>query len=337
MRFDITTIGDAFEDVFVFPTDLRVKRDNSFRGGYGVSFELGEKIPLSEVIYDIGGSACNTSVGFSRLGLKTSIVTVLGNDTPAEKIKDRLCEESVDRTNIKVEKNLKTNFSTIFSLPQGRTIFVYHGLKDYSQIRIKKTLKTKWFFLAPIGEGTDNIEKDLIAKSSEENALIAWNPGAIQIKKGASAYRSLLRNTAVLFLNREEALKFIDYPVRPNEEDLLKKLHALGPKLVVVTNGKEGAKAFDGKNIYQADAILLGDKIDATGAGDSFASGALAKLYYCDWNGEENVDCISLALKWGIANSTSVIKNIGAQKGLLNYSSIEKEIKENPRYKVEIS
>jgi sugar/nucleoside kinase (ribokinase family) len=231
---------------------------------------------------------------------------------------------------------MKTNFSTIFSLPEGRTIFTYHGLKDYSQLRVKKSLHSKWFFLAPFGDGTEEIEKDLIAKVSEENSILAWNPGTLQIKKGASRFRNLLKNTSVLFLNREEAIKFIDYPVRPREEEMLKKLYSFGPRLVVITNGKEGAKAYDGNNIYGINALKNLDVVDPTGAGDSFATGMLAKLLSCDWNSISDSDCISKALKWGIANSSSVIKYVGGQKGLLTKNEIEKTVKDNPRLKVEI-
>jgi len=337
MRYDLVTIGDAFEDIFVFPSDLHVRRDRNFSGGYGVSFELGEKIPLKEVEYEVGGSACNASIGFCRLGLNSSLVSIVGKDTPAEKIKARLASESVNLSNIKVDKNMKTNFSTIFALPEGRTIFVYHGLKDYNQLCIKNTVHSKWFFLAPIGENAEEIEKDLIAKHSEENSLIAWNPGAIQIKKGASHFRGLLKNTSVLFLNREEALKFIDYPVKPTEEEMLKKLFLLGPKLVVITNGKEGAKAYDGAALYKVNYFGHIDVVDATGAGDSFATGMLAKLLLCGWMGEKDSDSVSEALKWGIANSTSVIKYVGAQKGLLSRAEIEKIVKDNSRIKVEIN
>lgn len=337
MKYDIVTIGDAFEDVFVFPTGLKIKQDRAFTTGYGASFELGEKIPLREVEYEVGGSACNTSIGFKRLGLDCSIVTIVGDDTPAEKIFKRFDQENVDVSNIKVDRKMKTNFSTIFSLPEGRTIFVYHGLRDYKGLRIKKSVNSKWYFLAPLGEGTEELEKDLVSKVSEENSLLAWNPGTLQIKKGASRFRNILKNTSALFLNREEAIKLVDYPIKPSEVEVMRKLHSLGPKLVFVTNGKEGAKAFDGKTFYSIGGIENTKRVDATGAGDSFAVGVLSKLIKCQWNGEQNEECIKEALKWGILNATSVLGYVGAQKGLLNQTQIEKELEFNKRLEVRTS
>lgn len=336
MKYDFLTIGDAFEDVFILPTELKVREDRSFLGGLGVSFELGEKIPLKEVDYEIGGSACNASVGFSRLGLSASLVTVLGDDTPAEKIRKRLEDELIDTSSILTDKSIKTNFSIIFRFNQGRTIFIYHGLKDYSSLGIKKSIKAKWIFLAPIGENTEDLERDIITKVAEENTKLAWNPGAIQIRKGVGHFQNLLKNTSVLILNREEAIKFIHYPVKPEEETVIKRLHSLGPQIVVMTNGKKGAIAYDGKLFYRIRALEGIVRVDSTGAGDSFAVGFLSKLFLNDWSGGENPELISEALRWGIFNSNSVVQYVGAQKGLLSLNKIEKESKEHKRLSIEI-
>ena len=337
MKYDVITIGDAFEDVFVRPGKINIKKDHSFTSGSGFCFEVGEKVPLENVDYEIGGSACNAAVGFSRIGLGVSLVSVVGDDTPAEKILSRLETENVDAKNISIDKKSKTNFSVIFRLKENRTIFVYHGLDDYGKLRLKKNLKPDWIFLAPIGENIEGLERDIVAKVSERGAKFAWNPGAVQIQKGAGRFKNLLRNTSILLLNREEAIEFASYPVKPQDNLVFSKLHSFGPKLVVVTNGREGARAYDGRNYYSIPAIKNITKADPTGAGDSFTVGFLSKLIIDKWQDDSNVDLVSGALKWGISNSSSVIQEIGAQKGLLNQDQIEKNVIENDkRIRVEI-
>lgn len=326
MRYDIITIGDAFEDVFVLPTELKVRPDSSFDSGMGVSFELGDKIPLSEVDYEIGGSACNTSIGFKRLGLNPSLISIIGNDTPAEKIVQKLEDEDIDTSSLKVNKKMQTNFSVIFRMEQGRTIFIYHGLKDYSSLRIPKSIKTNWIFLAPTGDRAEDLEMDIIARVAEMECKLAWNPGVIQIQKGAGHYRSLLKNVSVLILNKEELIKFLGLPVRPQEDEAIKKLQFLGPKIVVVTAGKYGAKAYDGEHIYSISTLDKTVRVDSTGAGDSFAVGFLAKLILENWKtGEVTEGLMGEALRWGILNSNSVIQYVGAQKGLLTRDQIDAE------------
>lgn len=337
MKFDFITIGDAFEDVFVLPEEAKIRHDNSFSSGMSISFELGDKIPLDQVDYEIGGSACNVAVGLSRLGLTTSLISILGDDTPAKKIKERLEDEEVVSSNLITDKKMQTNFSVIFRTNQGRTIFIYRGLKDYEKLRIKKGIKTKWIFLAPTGEGTEDLEKDIVAKVSEEGTKLSWNPGALQIKKGANSSKNLLKNCSVIFLNREEALEFVNFPVRPNEQELMKKISLFGPKIVVITSGKKGAKAYDGKIFYSVNSLDV-TRVDSTGAGDSFSTGFLAKIFNSDIDFSNiNSEIVSEALRWGILNSNSVITKVGAQPGLLKLSEIEKESGDSKRLKVEIS
>lgn len=315
MKFDITTIGDAFEDVFVSP-DLKVHSDRTLGSGRGITFEFGEKIPLKSVNYEIGGSACNGAVGFSRLGYKTSIVTLLGDDTPMNRILEKLDDEGVDRYNIIVDNKSQTGFSVIFNIDGERTIFTYHAIKDYEKLKIKKGLNSKWFFITPLGDKTEAIEKRMIGDVAEEGALIAWNPGSIQIEKGVSHFRHLLKCISVLFLNKEEAVKFVDFPVRPQIDELMVKLYSYGPRIIVVTNGKEGARAYDGKNFYNVNSRPV-QVADSTGAGDAFAVGFLGRIIKEDWKEEITGESIKDSLRWGIENSVSVIQHIGAQKGLL--------------------
>ena len=125
-------------------------------------------------------------------------------------------------------------------------------------------------------------------------------------------------------MNREEAIEFINFPVRPNDDELIKRVHALGPKIVIITYGKKGAKAYDGKNFYEVGALDV-VRVDSTGAGDGFTSGFLGKLLKDKINFSEiNSEIIAEALRWGILNSNSVITKIGAEPGLLTKSEIEK-------------
>ena len=316
MRYDVVTIGDAFEDVFVQP-ELKLRSEKSFDSGRGICFEFGEKIPLNSVQYEIGGSACNIAVGLSRLGYKTSFLTGIGDDSPAQKIMNCLEAEGVDASCVIQKREIQTGFSIIFSVEGERTIFSHHALKDCSLLKLKKSLTSKWFFVTSLGENTEEIEKRIVEEVSENNALFAWNPGSLQISKGVSQYRHLLKCNSILFLNREEAIKFLDFPTKPQIEEVVRKLHTFGPRLIVVTNGKEGALAYDGKEFYYAKADQRIRRVDATGAGDAFSTGFLGKLLDLNWRESIPSESIEAALKGGTTESNSVIQYIGAQKGLL--------------------
>lgn len=330
MKYDVVTLGDCSEDIFVRPHKSVIENSRRFTSGQAVSFELGEKINLDSVSYQIGGSAGNTAVAFSRLGFQTAIVSPLGFDTVAEKIIDHLNLENIDTKYIDQKKQIQSNFSLVFNFGSERTIFVYHGLDDYGKLKIPNTLNTKWIYLSPVGHGEDELFKKIVPLAAEKNVKIAWNPGARQIEKGASHYTSLLKITTVLSLNKEEAIKFTNFPVRPNIKEICKRLHLLGVKIIVITDGKNGAYCSDGNNLWQVD-VLPAKRVDATGAGDSFTAAFVAKLI----DNEINPENLEIALKMAIVESTSVISFVGAQTGLLTKPQIDKELNRLQRLKVE--
>ena len=61
--------------------------------------------------------------------------------------------------------------------------------------------------------------------------------------------------------------------------------------------------------------------VETTGAGDAFASGFLAALFY-------DKD-LNTALDWGLKNSASVIGKIGGVEGLLTRDVIASEAKQS--------
>ena len=333
MKYDVVTIGDAAEDIFIRPKGLKVEKGSRVLSGQSVMIELGTKIPTPDAKLEIGGSACNTAVGFSRIGLEVATIVCLGkDDNMSTNIEQRLSDEGVD-INLIVKKNdVKANFSVILMAGDERTIFVNRNLDDYSPLKPKKTLSTSWIYAGPMGQKSEDVFKNILHLTSEKNVKLAWNPGSRQIKKSAREYRALLKNTEIIFLNREEAIRFINIPVKNNPKDLAVTLNNMGVKLVVITDGKNGASCFDGNKHYHIDAASR-DRVDPTGAGDSFATGFSARIMKAE---KLDQDAIEEALKWGVFNSTSVVNQVGTQPGLLTESKIEDEMAKNPRLSVEI-
>ncbi|MFH1192000.1 MAG: carbohydrate kinase family protein [bacterium] len=79
--------------------------------------------------------------------------------------------------------------------------------------------------------------------------------------------------------------------------------------IAVVTEGKKGAYACDGKKTYYAPIIDV-KRVDTTGVGDAFGSSFTAGLEL--YNGD-----IQKSLELGILNTSSVVGKVGAENGLL--------------------
>lgn len=151
---------------------------------------------------------------------------------------------------------------------------------------------------------------------------LAFQPGMYHLMWGAEKLKDFYKRAEVVIMNREEAVT-VSGGNHDDVHDLLDKLHDLGPKIVVVTDGSEGAYASDGHDritmpLYPDPA----PPVDRTGAGDAFASTFVASLA----QGHDLAD----ALKRAPINSMAVCQKVGAQAGLLKEEELEHYLNEAP-------
>lgn len=329
-KYDIVTIGDCFEDIFLFPKEASIIEDKNFSAGMGLCFGYGDKVPIEEIVYQVGGSAANTAVNFSKLGLETGIVSVVGSDSRGEKTINYLDSAGVDIEMIKKNKESNSNISVIISYSGDRTIFTYHGAAELQDYLPLKSLTARWIYLAPLGAGSEVVENRIIEIIAKTGAGLIWNPGNQQLSRPVKELLPILNLCNILFVNREEAYEIADMSKKSTIEDVMKFIFSCGVRLIVVTNGAKGAKCFDGQRFYSIPSSN-DKKVEATGAGDAFASSFSARIIN---NSDEkknqlfvpNRELIEESLKVGIIVSGSVVGSIGAQSGLLSNSEIlEKE------------
>lgn len=324
--YDVVTIGDVVFDIFIKPEELglfcpRGMRHNLTCFEPVLCLPYGAKIPISEVHYDIGGSAANVAVGLKRLGLQTALISAIGIDERGEEVLGKLKKQEVDLIYVQRLKGIKTNFSIIINYKGERTILVYRGLPDYAKLKIPKTIKTRWIYLAPLGHGFEKIYKDVVNLVSTKGIFLGVNPGGIQIEEKNSAFWGLLKVTKILFLNKEEAEKICEVKRPVPISTLLCEIKEMGPEIVVITDGSNGAYCFDGNDYLKISAYGAGKK-ERTGAGDAFATGFLAAISL-----EKE---IKEAMQWGVINAAYCIKEIGAQKGLLTRRQLEVNLRKAP-------
>jgi sugar/nucleoside kinase (ribokinase family) len=146
---------------------------------------------------------------------------------------------------------------------------------------------------------------------------LAFNPGSWQLREGYDSIKDVITRTHITFVNREEAEKLTNFgESAAKDRELLVALNKLGPKICVITDGANGAIAYDSINgKFMKVGVLPVDAYERTGAGDAFGSGCLSALIH-----GKNLD---EALLWGTCNSASVIGYTGSQKGLLKLEEMD--------------
>ena len=99
-----------------------------------------------------------------------------------------------------------------------------------------------------------------------------------------------------------------------NLRDMAKSILDLGPKSLIIKDGKNGSHFFDAQNNFSITAFPVDKVVDTTGAGDAFIGGILM--------GKMNEKNIFESMKVGAVTASFCIEGIGVD-GLLKINDQE--------------
>lgn len=244
------------------------------------------------------------------------------------------------------------------SLRRDRTIFAFRGANGFLQekdIPFNVIKAADQLYITSLSNESAKLLGTIVSFAKQYKIAVAINPGVSQLSSGALELKKSLPCINVLILNSSEAKTFMGALVASDQrykkvfectklpskkeehapasllhmpllhEDLyfslpnfFKAVMAMGPTIVVVTDGKNGVY------VAHKDSILFHpgldvDVVDTLGAGDSFGSCFVGLL--AQGMGIED------ALRGGVVNSASVVGHMGAKPGLLTDGELKKRIK----------
>jgi sugar/nucleoside kinase (ribokinase family) len=312
--YDIITFGSAAQDIHLKSKEFKtLSGEDNFTTGKGICLTLGAKVNIDDIIYTTGGGGTNTAATFAKQGFRTAFCGGIGVDASGLGIVRELKILGVDTKFVVKKKEKHTNTSIIISNEgEDRTILVYRGASDIlteKNIPLKKLKKTQWFYLAPMTDLLCDRFEDIVTFANENEIKVAVNPSIEQLSLPEEKLKNIFSKIDILFLNQEEA-SFLTKISFNEEDDIFKKMGQMCPGICVMTKGKDGVVVSDGKNIYSAVADQSKRIVDATGAGDSFASGFLSDYMKHGHN-------IEKAIQLGMANGLANLMELGAKNGLL--------------------
>jgi len=321
-KIDFVAVGDITTDAFIAlkPNTVNITEAKNDRP-QKMCINFGDKIEYDDVtVVPAVGNSPNASVSAHRLGLHSALATNLGDDDFGKEDIEQLTNEGLDTSLIKVHVGKQSNYHYVLRVKEERTILVKHHEYEYSLPDFQES--PKWIYLSSLGENSIPFHHEIAEYVKNNDTKLAFQPGTFQIRLGYDTLKDIYANTEVFFCNKEEAQRILGVTVNDIKE-LLKGIHALGPKIAVITDGPNGANAYDGKEgwwhpMYPDPA----PPVDRTGAGDSFSSTFTSALIL----GKS----LPEALAWGPINSMNVVQHIGAQAGLLTREKLEELLKDAP-------
>lgn len=313
--YNLITVGDVVMDTHVDLNEATVECNLDGRN-CRLCLDYADKIPIADSFQALGGNVANVAAGGQKLGLKTAIISTIGEDSNAKIIMEELQRLKIDTDFIATDSKVKTRYSIILNFQGEKTVLSYHQKRKYAWP--KNLPSPDWFYYSSLSDGFEDLQEKIINYLAKHRTVrLAYNPGSFQLKNNPDRVREIIALADVVILNLEEAEKVLDTTLKKekNITAFIHKLLSLGAKEAAITNAAEGAWAGNIDEVWQMKGLPV-KVASKTGAGDAFSSGYLsAKILGHD---------IEEALRWGIYNSSGVIQEHGAQNGLLDTAGIKK-------------
>lgn len=277
-----------------------------------------DEVYIKDLTQSCGGSAANTLIGLSRLGLNTGMIGKVAKDSEGNLLIKNLKSEGVNTERVIIADKGRSGTVLGFVDAKGqRALYVDPGVNDSLK---PEEIKSDLFEEVKILHLTSFVGKSIKAQETLIQKLpstikISFDPGKIYAERGISYIRNILKRTNILLLNEGE-LKLLTHKKYKTIEDRVKSLQDYGIDTIVVKKGDKGSYAADNETSCSIKAFTVECK-DTTGAGDAFNAGFI----YGKLKGEDLYNSCLI----GNLVAACCVEESGAIKGLPNSSRIKKK------------
>ncbi len=282
--FHVVGIGNAIIDILAYVSDDFLAKNQIKKGvmnliNYERSRELYRQISATKKV--AGGSAANTMVGLSQLGLKTSYFGKVCNDEFGKLFTDDLNLNDVEYNLSKKSdsSNLSTGHCIVLVTPDGeRTMNTYLGVTEFlskDDLNLNILQNCAWLYLEGYRyDGIDSqkafeIAINLSKKGGGKVALSLSDPFCVQ--RHRKKFINIMNNGVdLVFCNEKELISLT------GKTDLYAALQSSSdfPCKVICTVAERGVYIKHNGSWINISTNNVKIK-DTTGAGDLFATGFL--------------------------------------------------------------
>ena len=264
--------------------------------------------PFGKTDKILGGSAPYIGLSASQFDTASAIVSVVGGDFP--------------ETHLELFRQHNIDISGIEIISSGKTFF-WSG-RYHNDMNTRDTLSTELNVLSDfqpvvpskfkdanvvvLGNLHPLVQSSVLDQVTNKEALIILDTMNFWMEHTLEELKEVIKRVDVVTINDEEARQL------SGQSSLVaaaRKIHAMGPKYVVIKKGEHGALLFSGDNVFFAPALPLEEVFDPTGAGDTFAGGFAGFLSKTNNFTFENM---KKAVVYGSALASFTVEKFGTER-----------------------
>jgi sugar/nucleoside kinase (ribokinase family) len=259
---DLLVVGDCNPDLVLAGRRVRPQF------GQGESW-----VEQAELV--VGGTSSITACGAARLGLRTALAAVVGDDVLGRFMLAELAGRDVDTTACVVDPSAPTGISAVLVEPDDRATLTFRGtigalraemVTDSLLARTRHVHTGGWYL-----QGAAAVLGDILGRARGAGATTSLDPGADPDGTWGGGLPEALANVDHLLPNAVEACAIA------GTDDVAEAARRLAERTgtVLVKCGRDGVLAAAGGRVVRAPAVAV-DVCDTIGAGDSTNAGWLA-------------------------------------------------------------
>ena len=261
------------------------------------------------VAYIPGGSGANAAIAFTRLGAEATLCAKLGADVHGQQLYKFYCEQGLDTSAIKVDRDFSTGFSAVIKESDGQNRIIYYPGAN--------THITTDSIMAAF-----DIEPDVLYTNFEISFQTALAAAKIAAQRGVPIVIDAAPSDKSIPL---EALPYVEI-FSPNDTEVheitgimptgadsslraaLAIWRRMKCKYIVIKQGSRGVSIYDGKKFDMVPACRPDRVVDTATAGDTFT--AAMTLEYL------RTGDIKEAARYGAAAAAIAISRPGASSSI---------------------
>ncbi len=298
MRFDVICFGALNMDKLYRVNRIAREEEESF---------------ITDFKEKPGGSAANTAVGLSKLGLKVGFIGKVASDREGKLLLKDFEDEKVDTKGIIVSKRGRSGVVMGYVDKKGdRALYVDPGVNDsleFEEIDLEYAESTELLHLTSfVADKLFQAQIELLKHLPD--VKLSFDPGELYARRGLVSLKPIIERSFVMFPNENEVKLLTGQSYERGSEILLDE----GANMVVVTLGRRGCYVTDSRESHLVEPYEV-MVVDTTGAGDAFCAGFLYGLI-------QNKGLHKCG-KLGNFVASRCLQKVGAREGLPRSSTLK--------------
>jgi sugar/nucleoside kinase (ribokinase family) len=303
--YDLICVGTTTIDLY-FKGQSLTESQGAFNLSHGDKY-------FTDFFYEgVGGGATNVALGATKLGLRSTLISEIGQNAFKRVIIEKLDLVGVGHTHALFSHDYYNCSTVLLSQTGARTVINYRTHNtDFLKNLPDDTLfsHARALYLGNISHVSEWHRAKLLRFAKEKGLITFVTLGIEDCQRELHLIDDILKNTDILILNTHEFSTI----VRKHDDHINWKvpIHVEFPHIgftpiVIVTDGKNGSYGYAGESVYYEPAAPVAEIVDSSGAGDGYAAGFIHDYL------KSGSKQIQSAMKAGARYASHKLRHLGA-------------------------